>query len=90
MNLEAELPRNENQPAATPRLTSFRLNSRMSSMGDGERSSHQTNATPAITAAAAHETITPDFQPSSLPLPTTNKNAKRARPENTAPPQSNR
>ena len=39
MNLEAELPRNENQLAATPKLTSLRLKSRISSIGDDERSS---------------------------------------------------
>ena len=90
MNLDAELPRKENHPAATPKLTNFRLKRLRSSIGVGKRSSHQTNAAPASTVAIAPEMISPEVQPNRSPLPTTNKNPSRAKPENTAPPQSNR
>ena len=90
MNLAAELPRNENQPAATPQPNTLRLNNRISSMGAEQLSSHRTNALPATVVAIAPDNVNPDVQPRRSPLPTTSKKPKRARPDRIAPPQSNR
>ena len=69
-----------------PMLKTLLRNNDMSSIGDGERISHQTNATRNTTNPSAPRIIGGDSQPMREPLETVSRKESRTAVESAAPP----